>query len=57
MDVEVSRRSANWDCHHYFLGDEIYFQSLNLKLPVTEIYHRVDNEEIREFLQGNSQPN
>jgi Uma2 family endonuclease len=51
VDVEVSRRSANWDSHHYFLGDEIYFESVDLTLPVTEIYRRVDNEELREFLQ------
>lgn len=49
--VEVSRRSANWDSHHYFLGDEVYFESLDFRLPVTEIYRRVDNDEMREFLQ------
>ena len=49
--VEVSRRSANWDSHHYFLGDEVYFQSLDFKLPVIEMYRRVDNDEMREFLQ------
>jgi Uma2 family endonuclease len=51
VDVEVSRRSVNWDSRHYFLGDEIYFESLDLTLPVTEIYRRVDNEELREFLR------
>jgi Uma2 family endonuclease len=51
VEVEVSRRSANWDSRHYFLGDEVYFESLDLTLPVTEIYRRVDNEELREFLQ------
>jgi len=51
VDVEVSRRSAHWDSRHYFLGDEVYFESLDLKLPMAEIYHRVDNEELREFLQ------
>ncbi len=54
VDVEVSRRSANWDSHHYFLDDEVYFDSVDLKLPVTEIYRRVDNEDMREFLQKNA---
>lgn len=36
---------------NYFLGDAVYFASLDLTLPVTEIYRRVDNEELREFLQ------
>lgn len=51
VEVEVSRRSANWNSQHYFWGDEVYFESLNLKLPIAEIYRRVDNEELREFLQ------
>lgn len=51
VDVEVSRRCANWDSHHYFLGDAVYFASLDLTLPMAEIYRRVDNEELREFLQ------
>jgi len=57
VDVEVSRRSVNWDSHHYFLGDEVYFESLDLKLLVTEIYRRVDNEDMQEFLQANRQTN
>ncbi len=51
VHIEVSRRSAGWDCAHYFLGDTVFFESLDLKLPVEEIYRRVDNEDMREFLQ------
>lgn len=47
VEVEVSRRSASWDAAHYFLGDEVFFESLDLKVPVVEIYHRVDNEDMR----------
>lgn len=54
VEVEVSRRSANWDSHHYFWGDEVYFASLDLTLPMAEIYRRVDNEELREFLQASN---
>jgi Uma2 family endonuclease len=53
VDVEISRRSVNWDSHHYFLGDAVRFESLDFILPVTEIYCRVDNEELREFWQDN----
>lgn len=52
VDIEVSRRSVNWDSHHYFLGDAVRFESLDFILPVTEIYRRVDNEELREFWQA-----
>jgi Uma2 family endonuclease len=51
VHIEVSRRSAGWDSAHYFLGDEVFFESLDLKIPVLEIYRRVDNEDMQEFLQ------
>jgi Uma2 family endonuclease len=51
VDIEVSRRSANWQSQHYFLGDEVFFESLDLKVPVEEIYRRVENEDMQEFLQ------
>lgn len=49
VHIEVSRRSISWDSAHYFLGDEAYFESLDLKVPVVEVYRRVDNEDMREF--------
>ena len=54
VEVEISRRSSNWNSQHYFLGDAVYFESFDLTLPITEIYRRVDNEELREFLQEQS---
>jgi len=52
VHIEVSRRSVGWDCAHYFLGDAVFFESLDLTVPVEEIYRRVDNEEMQEFLQA-----
>jgi Uma2 family endonuclease len=52
VEVEVSRRSLGWKSEHCFLGDEVFFESLDLKVPVTEIYRRVDNEDMREFFQS-----
>lgn len=52
VEVEVSRRASGWDSDHYFLGDEVFFASLDLKVPVVEIYRSVDNEDMREFLQS-----
>ncbi len=51
VEVEVSRRSVNWQSQHYFLGDDIFFASLDLKVSVEEIYRRVENEDMLEFLQ------
>jgi Uma2 family endonuclease len=49
VNIEVCRRSLNWQSQHYFLGDEVYFESIDFSLPVAEIYRWVDNEEMNEF--------
>lgn len=51
VDIEVIRRSEGWQSRHYFLGDTVHFASIDLTLSVEEIYHRVNNEEMREFIQ------
>lgn len=50
VDIQVIRRHESWLPRHYFLGDEITFESINLTLPVEEIYARVHNEEMLDFL-------
>ncbi|NOQ13321.1 MAG: Uma2 family endonuclease [Methyloprofundus sp.] len=50
VDIEVIRRSEGWLSKHYFLGDEVHFKSIDLTLTVEEIYHRVQNEEMLEFM-------
>lgn len=50
VDVTVLSRAENWLVKHYFLGDLITFTSIGLTLPVAEIYHRVQNEDMLEFL-------
>jgi Uma2 family endonuclease len=50
VDVEVCRKSEGWVSKHYFLGDEVTFESVGLTLPVEDIYYRVDNDEVKSFL-------
>ena len=50
VDVEVVRRDEGWQPKHYFLGDEVTFESIALTLSVEEIYLRVNNEDVLEFL-------
>ncbi|MGN7612081.1 Uma2 family endonuclease [Magnetococcales bacterium HHB-1] len=50
VDVEVLRRSNHWIPEHFYLGDNVIFESIGLTLSVEEIYERVDNEDMREFL-------
>ncbi|PCH94764.1 MAG: hypothetical protein COB83_10695 [Gammaproteobacteria bacterium] len=50
VDVTVYRKSDDWHSKHYFLGEAIYFKSIDLTVSVKEIYHRVKNEDVIEFL-------
>ena len=50
VDVAVFRKSDQWRPTHYFLGDEIHFESIDLTLAVEEIYSRVNNEDMNEHL-------
>ncbi|MDD1622304.1 MAG: Uma2 family endonuclease [Methylococcaceae bacterium] len=51
VDVEVFRRSANWLSEHYFLGDDVTLESVGLTVSVYDIYQRVNNEDMRDYLQ------
>ncbi|NQZ05752.1 MAG: Uma2 family endonuclease [Algicola sp.] len=50
VDVTVYRKSDDWRSAHYFLGDNIHFESIDFTLSVEEIYNRVENEDMAEFL-------
>ncbi|MCK9394838.1 MAG: Uma2 family endonuclease [Methylobacter sp.] len=56
VDVEVCRRSEGWVSRHYFLGDSVTFESVGLTLSVEDIYERVENEDVRSFVESLNQP-
>jgi len=51
VDVEVCRKSEGWVSNHYFMGDSAQFDAIGLTLTVEEIYARVDNDEVRSYIQ------
>lgn len=51
VDIEVMRKKDDWKSTHYFLGDNIHFESIDLTLSVEEIYHRVHNDNMIAFLK------
>lgn len=53
VDITVYRRSENWFPQSYFLGDDVTFESVDFTMSVEEIYRRVDNEDICDFLSAN----
>jgi len=55
VDIQVIRRSEGWIPKHYFLGDDISFESIDLTLSVEEIYHRVQNEDMLEFINNKTE--
>lgn len=50
-DVTVYRKSDDWRSTHYFLGEDIYFESIDFTIAVTDIYLRVHNEDVIAFLK------
>jgi Uma2 family endonuclease len=52
VEIEVCRKADGWKSTYYFLNDDITFTSIDLTLPVIEIYQRVDNEDMRDFLKA-----
>jgi len=52
VEIEITRKSEDWHSTYYFLGDDVTFASIDLTLPVLEIYQRVDNQEMRDFLKA-----
>lgn len=51
VEIEIFRRSQNWFAEHYFLGDALELESVGLTIDVADIYRRVDNEDMRDYLQ------
>jgi len=49
--VEIVRRKNHWQSERFYLGDKVYFEAIDLSLSVSEIYDRVDNEDMLAFLQ------
>jgi len=50
VDIEVLSRNDDWKSRHYFLGDSVNFTAIDLSLSVEDIYHRVQNRHMLEFL-------
>lgn len=55
VDITVYRKSDHWRSVHYFLGETLYFESINLTLFAEEIYHRVQNDDMAEFLTNKAE--
>lgn len=50
VDVELVRRSNGWRSEHFFMGDQFTLESVGLTLSVAEIYDRVKNSDVTDWL-------
>lgn len=54
VDIEVVRKCNNWQSDRYYIGDTIIFRSINLAVSVEDIYDRVKNDDVTEWLEQES---
>ncbi|MFZ2725962.1 MAG: Uma2 family endonuclease [Methylococcaceae bacterium] len=50
VEISLYRRANNWQVEYYYLGDTIHFNSIDLTLAIADIYARVNNEDMRDYL-------
>ncbi len=50
-EIDIQRRNDNWQSSYHFLGDDITFKSLDVTVAVEDIYLRVENDDIQQFLE------
>lgn len=50
VDVEIQRRSNGWQSEHFYLDDAVKLESIHLQTTVSQIYDRVKNEDMLEWL-------
>jgi len=51
VEIEICRGNSHWQSEYYFLGDTAYFASIDLSIAVEEVYTRVENEDMADFLK------
>lgn len=44
-EVVVFEKEKGWQSSYYFLGDEIVFKSIGIRISVEDIYYQIKNEE------------
>ena len=50
VEIQLLRRSNNWRLESYYLGQTVILESVGAELAVEEIYHKVGNNDMWEWL-------
>ena len=51
-EIEIQRRRSNWQPEYYYLGQDITFESVGITVSIQDIYQRVNNEDVVNYLKG-----
>jgi len=51
-EVQIQRRTNHWHAEYFYLGDEIHFQSIDTTVSIADIYQRVDNDDVKHYLEA-----
>lgn len=51
-EIEVQRRSSQWQSEYFYLGQDIALESVGVTVSVEEIYQRVDNSDVATYLKN-----
>ncbi|HHC74306.1 MAG TPA: Uma2 family endonuclease [Thiothrix sp.] len=50
-EVQIQRCTNHWQAEYFYLGDEIHFQSINTTVSIADIYQRVNNDDVKRYLE------
>lgn len=51
-EVEIFRKKDGWQSRYYYLGEQIYFDSLGLTVTVADLYYQVENQDMQAFWEN-----
>ena len=57
VEIQLLRRSNNWRLESYYLGQTVVLESVGVALTVEEIYHKVGNNDMRDWLTAKAAQN
>ena len=50
VEVQIQRRSTQWQAEYFYLGQTMTLASINVTISVADIYQRVDNQDMKAYL-------
>ena len=49
-EVQIQRRSTQWQAEYFYLGQDIRLESIEMTLSVEAIYQRVNNADVKTYM-------